>query len=53
LPQPKGRQSDVIYLPGVGHQVVLGTAGTGKTTMAMLRLRLKGGSYGGWRVRPV
>lgn len=37
LPQPKGRQSDVIYLPGVGHQVVLGTAGTGKTTMAMLR----------------
>jgi superfamily I DNA/RNA helicase len=37
LPQPKGRQSDVIYLPGIGHQVVLGTAGTGKTTMAMLR----------------
>ncbi|MCP2340663.1 3'-5' exonuclease [Actinomadura rupiterrae] len=37
LPEPRGRQSDVIYLPGAGHQVVLGTAGTGKTTMAMLR----------------
>jgi superfamily I DNA/RNA helicase len=37
LPRPQGRQSDVIFLPGTGHQVVLGTAGTGKTTMAMLR----------------
>jgi superfamily I DNA/RNA helicase len=37
LPRPRGRQSDVIFLPGSGHQVVLGTAGTGKTTMAMLR----------------
>src|SRR6185437_6917782 len=34
---PRGRQADVIYFPGHGHQVVLGTAGTGKTTMAMLR----------------
>lgn len=34
---PRGRQSDVIYFPSHGHQVVLGTAGTGKTTMAMLR----------------
>ncbi|GAA4561177.1 UvrD-helicase domain-containing protein [Planotetraspora kaengkrachanensis] len=37
LPTPKGRQPYVIFLPGQGHQVVLGTAGTGKTTMAMLR----------------
>ena len=37
LPRPRGLQSRVIFLPGVGHQVVLGTAGTGKTTMAMLR----------------
>jgi DNA helicase IV len=37
LPKPRGRQSDVIFLPGTGHQVVLGTAGTGKTTMAILR----------------
>jgi len=37
LPQPRGRQPYVIFLPGNGHQVVLGTAGTGKTTMAMLR----------------
>ncbi len=37
LPSPKGRQSDVVYLPASGHQVVLGTAGTGKTVMAMLR----------------
>lgn len=37
LPVPRGRQPYVIFLPGAGHQVVLGTAGTGKTTMAMLR----------------
>ncbi|ASU81597.1 hypothetical protein CDO52_01225 [Nocardiopsis gilva YIM 90087] len=37
LPQPKGRQSHVIYLPATGHQVVLGTAGTGKTVMAAMR----------------
>lgn len=37
LPEPVGRQSDVAYLPAVGHHVVLGTAGTGKTVMAMLR----------------
>jgi superfamily I DNA/RNA helicase len=37
LPVPQGRQSDVIFLSGQGHQVVLGTAGTGKTLMAMLR----------------
>ncbi|MFD9461690.1 3'-5' exonuclease [Streptomyces sp. NPDC060027] len=32
-----GRQPYVAYLPPKGHQVVLGTAGTGKTVMAMLR----------------
>lgn len=37
LPPPIGRQSDVVYYPAKGHQVVLGTAGTGKTVMAMLR----------------
>jgi superfamily I DNA/RNA helicase len=37
LPRPVGRQSHVIFLEGSGHQVILGTAGTGKTTMAMYR----------------
>ncbi len=37
LPRPRGRQPYVIYFPSDSHQVVLGTAGTGKTTMAMLR----------------
>ena len=37
LPSPVGRQSDVIYLAPTGHTVVLGTAGTGKTLMAILR----------------
>jgi superfamily I DNA/RNA helicase len=37
LPTPVGRQSDVVYLPASGHLVVLGTAGTGKTVMAIHR----------------
>lgn len=37
LPTPIGRQKDVLYLPGSGHTVVLGTAGSGKTTLAVLR----------------
>jgi DNA helicase IV len=37
--RPSGKQSAVIYLPSSGHTVVLGTAGTGKTIMAMLRAR--------------
>jgi len=37
LPQPVGRQREVLYLPAGGHTVVLGTAGSGKTTMAMHR----------------
>ena len=37
LPRPVGRQREVLYLPGQGHTVVLGTAGSGKTTLAILR----------------
>jgi superfamily I DNA/RNA helicase len=37
LPAPVGRQRDVLYLPAKGHFVVLGTAGSGKTTLAILR----------------
>jgi superfamily I DNA/RNA helicase len=37
LPLPIGRQKDVLYLPSRGHFVVLGTAGSGKTTLAILR----------------
>lgn len=34
--QPKGAQLDVLALEPEGHTVVLGTAGSGKTTMALL-----------------
>ena len=34
---PDGKQNEVLALPAVGHTVVLGTAGSGKTTMALLR----------------
>jgi len=37
LPTPIGRQKDVLYLPAKGHFVILGTAGSGKTTLAILR----------------
>lgn len=37
LPTPVGRQREVLYLPATGHTVVLGTAGSGKTTLAILR----------------
>lgn len=37
LPDPVGRQADVVYLATDRHNVVLGTAGTGKTTMAIHR----------------
>lgn len=37
LPEPRGRQKEVLALPGRGHTVVLGTAGSGKTTMAIHR----------------
>ena len=34
---PEGKQTEVLALPPHGHTVVLGTAGSGKTTMALLR----------------
>ncbi|WP_026115526.1 3'-5' exonuclease [Nocardiopsis kunsanensis] len=37
LPRPVGHQKKALYLPSSGHQVVLGSAGTGKTVMAALR----------------
>lgn len=37
LPSPIGRQREVLNLPPHGHTVVLGTAGSGKTTLAILR----------------
>ena len=37
LPPPIGKQREVLYLPAKGHTVVLGTAGSGKTTLAILR----------------
>ena len=38
LPPPVGRQREVLYLPAKGHTVVLGTAGSGKTTLAIHRV---------------
>jgi hypothetical protein len=40
LPKPIGRQREVLALPAEGHTVVLGTAGSGKTTLAILRAAL-------------
>ena len=37
LPTPIGRQREVLYLPAQGRTVVLGTAGSGKTVLAILR----------------
>jgi len=34
--QPKGAQIEVLALKPIGHTVVLGTAGSGKTTLALL-----------------
>ena len=34
--QPKGAQLDVLALEPKGHTVVLGTAGSGKTTMVLM-----------------
>ena len=31
--KPKGKQEEVMALPAEGHIVVLGTAGSGKTTV--------------------
>jgi superfamily I DNA/RNA helicase len=46
LPEPQGKQREVVYLAGVGHLVVLGTAGSGKTTMAVHRARYLSGAPG-------
>ena len=35
--EPKGKQVEVLGIKGKGHFVVLGTAGSGKTTIALLR----------------
>jgi len=40
LPLPVGKQGEVVYLPAKGHFVVLGTAGSGKTTMAVARAKV-------------
>lgn len=40
LPEPKGQQAEVVAYPHRGHVVVLGTAGAGKTTMAIHRAAL-------------
>jgi len=37
LPRPIKKQREVLYLPVTGHSVVLGTAGSGKTTLALYR----------------
>ena len=37
LPNPVGKQREVLALDSRGHYVILGTAGSGKTTLAILR----------------
>ena len=37
LPKPIKRQREVLYLAATGHSAVLGTAGSGKTTLALYR----------------
>ena len=37
LPKLIKRQREVLYMPATGHFVVLGTAGSGKTTLALYR----------------
>jgi DNA helicase IV len=37
LPKPEGKQIEVLDLSAKGHLVVLGTAGSGKTTLAIYR----------------
>jgi superfamily I DNA/RNA helicase len=39
LPEPQGQQREVVYLRQEGHCVVLGSAGSGKTVMAVHRAR--------------
>jgi len=37
LPKPIRKQREVLYMPVTGHSAVLGTAGSGKTTLALYR----------------
>ncbi len=37
LPKPIKKQREVLYMPASGHTAVLGTAGSGKTTLALYR----------------
>ena len=37
LPKPLRKQREVLYLPVTGHSAVLGTAGSGKATLALYR----------------
>lgn len=37
LPKPIKKQCEVLYMPATGHSAVLGTAGSGKTTLALYR----------------
>jgi superfamily I DNA/RNA helicase len=37
LPKPVKKQREVLYMPVTGHSAVLGTAGSGKTTLALYR----------------
>jgi len=37
LPKPIRKKREVFYMPATGHSAVLGTAGSGKTTLAFYR----------------
>ncbi len=47
---PQGKQREVMALPTQGHFIVLGTAGSGKTTIALLRAELLSNLPGNARV---
>lgn len=47
---PIGKQKEVMALPAKGHIVVLGTAGSGKTTIALLRAQYLSNIPNGGRV---
>jgi hypothetical protein len=40
LPKPLRKQREVLYLPVTGHSAVRGTAGSGKTTLAVVDSKL-------------
>jgi len=39
IPEPVGEQQEVVCLDASGHRILLGTAGSGKTTMAVARAK--------------